>query len=888
MGRQGIRRLLRVRGSAARDTEREVDEEVRLHVELRTRELIEQGLDAESAALQARQMFACSERTLAVLYATAIERDRHMRLHERLDSMVRDCRYAFRSLLGDPLLTTFIVLALALGVGANTTAFSLVDRLLLRGPAHVVDPARVVRLYGEVDFLGRGQRTSSYIPYAAYRQFRELTSLEQIGAYNVTERMVGARTDARRLRVGQILGGFFATLGVQPAAGRLFADADDAAVLGEQAVIAYDLWQSRYGGDPDVLGQSIDVEYLPHTIVGITPPGFTGTDARRVAIWTLGSSRSAGTRNWNVIGRLRTGVDAETAGIEATALHQPETAGPFAWFRDARIFAASLQLGDDGRLPLESTLARWLAIITLIILLITFANVVNLLLVRVARRRRELAVRMSLGSGRTRVIRLIAAEGAILALASGVASILIARTMDPLVRRALFADEADWTLAITDWRLLAIVCTVVLATTLCVGLVPAWQAGRDGMAEALRGGRNMAPANSKLRASLTVLQAALSVVLLVGAGLFVRSLANVRALDLGVDVNRVITAEAALEAGPFDRYAETERRVYRRIEELVRGTAGVGDAAVAIGLPLDGGSFSAGVWLSGGDSIPTMPGGGPYASTVTARYFDVVGTRILRGRPFTDADHEGSEHIVIVNETMAESLWPAGDALDSCIHIGLITNPCARIVGVAEDVHRTGLRVRASFQFYVPLGQQDMFAGARLVIRQTPGTSLSWDSLRRVIVQSDPAVRAVEIERLSEAMAAEVRPLRLGTLTFGISAALALVVALLGLYSLMSYLVAGRTHEIGVRSALGATRSNIVLLVLRSGFMLATTGLLLGFGLTLAGGRWLEPHLFETSAHDLGVLLAAAAGILATAAVAGCMPALHATRISPTEALRAE
>jgi predicted permease len=387
---------------------------------------------------------------------------------------------------------------------------------------------------------------------------------------------------------------------------------------------------------------------------------------------------------------------------------------------------------------------------------------------------------------------------------------------------------------------------------------------------------------------LTVIQSAFSVVLLVGAGLFLRSLANVNAVDLGVDADRVIAAEATLPRASFARYAETERNVYRHLVDVVGRTPGVEHVAIAIGLPLDGGSFSSGVWLRGGDSIASMPGGGPYASTVSASYFDAVGTRILRGRPFTDADREGSEPVVIINETMASLLWAGGDALNQCLRIGGASDPCSRVIGVAQDVHRTGLRELASFQYYLPLGQQNMFAGAQLVIRPSPGARLSWDVLRRTIAEADPSIRAVDIRTLSESLTGEMRPLRLGIVTFGISGALALVVAVLGLYSLMSYLVAWRTHEIGVRAALGATHADVARLVLRSAFALAATGVAIGITLALIAGRWLEPHLFETSARNGLVLLAVAAVMLATAAAAGWMPARRATRISPTEALRAE
>jgi len=880
--------VLRLRSTTRQDTSRGVADEVRLHVELRAAELVRQGLDAESAAAEARALFARDERTLEHLYTAAMERDTHMRTQERLESLAHDFRYALRSLIHDPMLSAFIVVTLSLGVGANVAAFGLVDRLLLRGPAHVVDAERVQRLYGEVEFGRSGLHTSSYIPYSAYRQFRGLASFEQVGAYTVVEGVVGSGPAARRQRVGLVLGAFFPLLGVRPAVGRLYQDGEDAAVTGEQAILSYELWQSAYSGDAGVLGRTIRIDEVEHTIVGVTPPGFTGTEPRRVTVWQLGSSARAGTRNWNVVGRLRAGATAAQAGAQATAMHEPDASGPFAWFRDARIFAASLDRGQDGRLPLEATLARWLAAVTLIILLITFANVVNLLLVRVARRRRELAVRISLGSGRARVMRLIAAEGVLLAAASGAASLFVARIMDRVVLNALFAGEAGWTATLLDWRLLALTGGAALLTALCVGLVPAWQAGDPRMTIALKSSQRIAPASSGIRSVLTVVQAALSVALLVGAALFLRSLANVNAVDLGVDSDEVITAEAVLPSQGIARYIEMEREVYRTLEAAVRGTAGLQGAAIAIGLPLDGGSFSAAVHLPGSDSIPAMPGGGPHVSTVSAGYFDVIGTRITSGRAFTDADREGSEPVVIVNETMARVLWPGSDAVGRCMHISSTSSPCSRVVGVAQDVHRTGLREQPSFQYYIPLGQQRMFGGARLVLRPSRGTQVSWDELRRTILEAHPSVRAVEIRPLRESLAGEMRPLRLGTVTFGISSALALAVAVLGLYSLMSYLVAWRTHEIGVRTALGATRRSIVGLVLRSGLTLASAGAALGLLVALAAGRWLEPHLFETSAREPGVLITVAAAMLATAAVAGWLPARRAARISPSEALRAE
>lgn len=890
MTRPGVRRLFRLRGLRRRDSVREVDEEMRLHVELRAAELEQRGMNPEEARAEAERLFASDPETLRRLHATAIGRDRRQRVRRRLESVWLDVRYAFRGLARDPVLTAFIAMALSLGIGATATSWSLVDRLLLRPPAHVVEPDRVIRLYAEIEQGAQGLRTTGWIPYSAYLQFRDLDSFESAGAYQVVERPVGTGVETRQMRVGTALGEFFPMLGVRPVAGRLFDRSTDAATEGEMAVLGYDLWQTRYGGDPDVVGRRIRIEDAPHTIVGVVPAGFSGVEPRRVDVWRAASSAEAGTTNWNVVGRLRPRVTPEAAAAEATAIHRPDRTGAFARFQDARMFTAPLGWGSDGREPLEATLARWLAAVTAIILLITFANVVNLLLVRVARRRRELAVRVALGSGRARVIRLIVAEGALLAAAGGIGSLVVARVLEPLVRTALMAEEAAWTFTIADVRLLGLVAAIVFLTVACVAALPAWQAGNRDVVRDLHGGARAGSSTLRVRSGLTIAQAAFSVLLLIGAGLFVRSFANVRALDLGIDRGRVITVEALLPIRELRERPggtlEAEREIYRRLEARVRQLPGVAADAIAIGLPLDGGSFSAPVRVPGLDSIPSLPGGGPWVSTVSAAYFETIGTAIVRGRAFTDADREGSEPVIIVNETMERALWGGDGGLDACLRVGQRDSPCYRIVGIAEDVHRTGLRARPSFQLYLPLGQQSMFGGAKLVVRPREDDPVTPAALRRAAIEAEPLVWAAEVRSLDESVEGEIRPLRIGMVTFGVSGALALVVSVLGLYSLMSYLVAGRSHEIGVRMALGADRSDVIGLVLRSGLALAAAGVAIGLGLALLGGPWLEPHLFGESSRDGVVMGLVAAALLATAALAGWVPARRAVRIDPTEVLR--
>ncbi len=879
----------------AQDAVRAVDEEVRLHVELRKQQLVAEGWSPAAAQQEAERLFARGPATVRALYSLAKGRNRRMRMRERLESWLQDVRYAARSLARDRLLALFVVLVLALGMGVNVTAFSLLDRLLLRDPAHVQAPRELVRLYGTVQ-LASGDQTSSWIPWPVYQQLHaNMGTFTGMGGYRVVPELVGRGASARTLRVGQVTGSFMPLLGVPPLRGRLFRADEDEAGAGKLAVVSVEYWRSELGGALDVTGRTVMVGDDAYTIIGVAPAGFAGTELRRVDVWRLIDTRRAGTMNWNIVGRLRPGLSRPAVSADAQAVFDRTRAAAPKWYQEAKLFAAPIRYDQNGHEPFEATMARWLAVVSAVILLVALANVINLLLVRVARRRQELAVRVALGSGRARVVRLLALEGMLLALAAGVASLWVARLTEPVVQRALLADEATWRFSLADARVLRSALAVALLTALLTGIVPALRAGGVGLADALRsGGRGGVGGNTRVRSALTVIQAALSVVLLAGAGLFLHSLARVRALDLGVDPDRVVTASVqlprltTLTSHAISNYMDNELAIFRHLVEVVRRLPGVQHAAIAIGLPLDGGSFSAGVHVPGLDSIPVMPGGGPFASTVGTDYFETAGTRLLRGRAFTDDDRAGTEPVLIVSETMAKTLWPGQDAIGQCARIGPADAPCRRIVGIAQDVHRTGLRERPSMQYYMALGQQHLFGGATLLVRPDANAPVNWPALRQAVVASDPAIRAVELQWMRDQLSGEMRPLRLGMVTFGLSGALALLVATLGLYSLMAYLVAWRTREIGVRMAIGASDAQISRMVIGSGAGLALLGVCLGLLLTGVAGRWVAPYLFQTDPVDPTVYGGVALLLLLVAGLAGWLPARRALRISPTEALRAE
>jgi predicted permease len=895
--RPGIRRLFRLHRWSREDAARDLRDEMELHVALRAEQLLRAGMAPGDAEREARRLFAVHDHTITELHETAFDRNRHMLMRERWEAVWQDTRYAARRLVRDRATTAFMLATLALGIGVNVSAFSVADHVLLRGPQHVRDADRLVRFYSRVTQSSMGIMTSPWLPYSTYTALRaNLRSTLGVGAYRESDAMIGRGATSETRRISLMSTEMFDLLGVHPVRGRFFnafEDADNVAVIGER------YWRTSLGADPDILGKPIVVDDIARTIVGIAPDGFTGAELRRVDVWTPIGLQARNSMNMEIVARLKPGasIDDVVRGmtlarpqIEATL---PRWAG---WLRRAEYLAAPISYDAKAHEAFEAVMARWLAAISAIILIASCANVANLLLARLARRRRELAVRVALGSGRARVMRLLALEGILVALGAAVLALAVAALIEPVVQSALFPD-GSWAFSLVDMRVVGAVAIFALFTCALVAIVPSVQAARGDMTETLRGGNQGGESRSVLRSGLTILQATLSVMLLVGAGLFLRSLARVNATDLGMDPDRVLAVELRYPrdakqpsesmAQWGDRLATTDRARHHALIDVARRVPGVEKAAVAIGVPFFEG-VSEPIWVPGRDSIPALPGGGPSISAVGTDYFATMGTAIRRGRAFLATDGAGTEPVVIVNETMARALWPTDDPLTKCVMIGERTAPCARIVGVASDLHRTGLKEEPSMQYYVPLGQERGFSGSWLLVRPQGDASPAWPALREALEKADPAIRSIDVRLLSQGLDAEMRPLRLGMVAFSLSAALALVVAGLGLYSIMAHTVAWRRHEIGVRLALGARPHSIATLIVGRGALLATIGMVAGLIIALAARHWIEPQLFNTSATDPLVFGAVIVVLELMALLAGWLPARRAMSVSPLEALRME
>jgi predicted permease len=875
--------------------DREMEEEMRHHLELRAAEYESDGLSEADARYAAVRRFGNrgqlqEQRRSAVGLAW-------------LETLGQDTRYVFRSLRASPGFTVMVVLTLGLGIGANATMFGIIDQLLLRGPDHVVDPKRVVRLYSTERHDTGVEFTGNTVPYALYAEMQQVRAFERVAAQTSGESTTGRGIAAQRISVGRVTWEYFPLLGVRPALGRFFGPQEDRPPRGESVVVLGDgYWRRAFGGDPAVVGRTLEINRASYRIIGVAPEGFTGPTSEGYDVWAPLSEHGPRVdaewpTTWNVhwvrvIGRLKPGVTPEQAGLEATAVHRRAYPGgpPERTIANAQLSVRPLRFDHHGREPTEIAVSRWLVGVAVVVLLVACANAGNLVLARTVRRRREVAVRLALGISRGRLVRLLLAESIVLSLAGGVAGVLVALGGGRFLRAVLLPGGTP-----INGRVLVLTAVAALVTGVLVGLVPALQGSRPDLTTALKAGaREGGAQRSRLRTTLTVVQAALSVVLLVGAGLFVRSLWNVRSLRLGVEPDRVLTVDvaeawAAGHAGVAQsnetRALVQMRDLFARALERVRAIRGVESASISNGTPFHG-STSFALEVPGWDSIPKLPGGGPYVSSVTSDYFRTMGTRLRRGRLFTAEEGATGARVAVVSETMARTLWPGRDPMGRCLMM-MGSSGCWNVIGVVENSRRFQVvGEAAAMQYYVPLGQD--FMGGQLLIRFVGARAPMIEMVRRELQRLDPGIGYISVRSPQDNVDWQVRPWRLGATMFVVFGALALLVAAIGLYSLIAYLVAQRTHELGIRMALGARAADIARLVMGRGVGAAAAGVAVGVGLALALGRLVQPLLFEISSHDAGVFLAVTATLLTCAVLASLVPTWRATRVDPVTALRSE
>ena len=905
--RPGVRRLFDLMLRRRDISRRDVDAEVALHLELRSQQFVQQGFNPEQARLEAERRFG-SVRALQSLEHSAYRRDRRMSFREWLQSVRQDIIYALRGLRREPAFTGFAVVTLALGIGANAAMFGVVDRLLLRGPDHVTDADRLVRFTATVQRPGMGEVTYAGLGYVVYDNFRKSNSklFDGYAAYSSGGTSTfGRGQDSRKVRSGTATADFFPLLGVRPALGRFYGpDEDNTSSPAPVVVLGDAFWRSQYGADRAILGRPIVINGEPLTVIGVAPPGFTGVELGRVDIWMPMSYTSRGvTDNWPrawsaqwlyVIGRMKPGISLDAATKEATRIHQLAYDGPpTRRIAKARISATPIGFTDEGTESTEVSVAKWLVGVTLMVLLIACSNVANLLLARAIRRRGEVGVRMALGAGRKRLVRLFVTESLVIATLGGATALGVAAVISTLVRNVLLTN-VEWTSSPVSGRVLLVAFAVTLIVGVLVGLAPAAHAARVSLHSAIQRGRAQ---GRTWRAGSwpTVLQATLTACLLIGAGLFVRSLQKAQNAPLGFESDRILVADiafAGLSDATYELYiANLAKRneAWRQALAKVQAHAEVEKAALAVGSPF-GNAFSIDLFVPGFDSIPKLSGGGPYISAVSSDYFATVGTRLLRGRIFRPTEGAGTERVTIVNETMARTLWPQQDALTKCMRIGADTMPCAPVVGIVEDARRYNLKEDPAMQYYIPLGQESALGFGGMVLMMRPSTSPRAFApiASRAIYDVGAIVDRVTTWPLREKIDPLLRPWKLGATIFTMGGLLALVVAALGLYSVMSYSVAQRTHEMGVRIALGAKTQSIVSMIVRQGVIMAAIGVAAGIVVAILAGDRLQSLLFDTSPRDVTIIAGSALILMTSAAAASLWPALRAGRVDPIRALKSD
>jgi predicted permease len=885
------------------DVAGEVDEELRYHFDRLVEEWVAGGMQRGEAEARARRRFGDVEAYRRSLEKIDRRRERGRRRRQVLDGIRTDVALALRRIRRSPGFAASVIVVLALGIGANAMMFGVVDRLLLSPPAHVVDADRVGHIHLRRTDRNGDVSTNRYFSYPDYQDFQRVDAFSRVAAYTETATVtLGRGAGATRIRSAKASPSLFPLLGVQPALGRFFAEADDALGAPETAVVSWEFWERHFGSDRDVLGRVLDIGEGRYTILGVTPPGFTGAELAPVDVW-LSLIRSSEIENgtgcsesrncwWvHVVARLAPDVAIPAADAQATAAHRSgrsEQIDAGRYDADASILLGSLIAANGPDAPREARVARWLAGVSLVVLLIACFNVANLFLARSMRSSRETAIRVALGVGRGRLLSQLVTESLVLAGLGAGAAVILARWGGGTLHHVLLPDVAFTDTALGG-RVLVFTAVLTVLAALTSGLIPAHHASRADVTRALKVGTGVARGRSRARLSLLVAQAALSVVLLVGAGLFTRSLGRARSLDLGWDPESVTVVELQWNGTlPGEERAE----VYEEALERIRRLPGVRSAGLSYTIPFWSSVGIGRPRVPGLDSFPPHPAGGPYVNKVGSGYFESMGLEILRGRTFeAPDDRTDAPPVTIISESFADWIWPDRSPIGECLHIGDADDtPCTTVVGVVENHRRDELvEAEPNLLYYLNLDHPAFRGPPQAVMAGTaPGARGIGGSIQAELRGISPLIRYINVRRLQELVDPQLRSWKLGAATFSAFGVLALLVAAWGLYAVLAFEVTLRRREIGIRSAMGAGRPRLVGLLLLHAFVPAAVGVALGLGVAAAGARFLEPLLFRVSATDIGVYLGVAGILLVVAAAAGALPAWRATRVDPTEALQAE
>jgi predicted permease len=812
-----------------------------------------------------------------------------------METLWRDIRYGARMLAKRPGFTVVTVLALALGIGANSAIFSVVNTVLLR-PLPYEDPERLVMVW---ERRPRQNRDAGAVAPADFLDWQSQNQVfDSMAAYTSTAFNMTGVGEPEQINSQLVTEGFFQVLSVKAALGRTFIQGEDKEGGGRRLVMGHGLWQRRFGADPNIIGRSLTLNNESFTVIGVMPPDFQYPD-KATELWASpkrvlpevflpGNPDPSTIRTLhylNVIARLKPGVTREQAQAEMETIagrleqqYPAENTG-----HTARIVALHEQLVGDVRPALLVLLAA-----VGFVLLVACANVANLLLARATARHKEMSIRTALGAGRLRLIRQLLTESILLSLLGGGLGLLLALWgVDLLV--ALSPGNLPRLREISlDGKVVGFTLGISLLTGIIFGLAPALQASRLDLIGSLKeGGRSSMEGfgRHRMRSLLIVVEVALALVLLTGAGLMIRSFQRIQQVDPGFNPNNLLAVELSL---PRSKYVEQERMAdfYSRVTARIATLPGVESVGATWTLPLSGQDASRGFDIEGYTPAPNERTNSAF-SAVSPRYFQTMEIPLKMGREFNDRDTAAGPGVIIVNDTFARRYFPGGDAVGKRMRLKGEENPWLTIVGVVGDVKHTELTAEPRTEMYLS-SLQTAFPFMNMVVRTTTDPASLTTAIRKEVWAVDSDQPVTQVETMLQLISASVARARFNTLLLGVFAAVALILAAIGLYGVISYSVTQRTHEIGIRMALGAQRSDVLKLIVGQGMILALAGVAIGLAAAFALTRLMSSLLYGVTATDPWTFGAVAVILSATALLATIIPARRAMRVDPLVALRYE
>ena len=815
-----------------------------------------------------------------------------------MSNLVLDLRYALRVLLRSPGFSVAIVLVLALGIGANTLIFSVVNAVLLR-PLPYQDSSRIMQIWHvppAKSFPGMSLFSVSPANYLDWQS--QSHSFEEMAAYGFSSFNVGGKERPEAIQAAPVAADFFSILRVHPVLGRTFSPEEDRPGQGHVVVLGNTFWRDHFGADPGVVGRNIVLDNETYNVIGVMPPKFKFPDWAQLWIplaWTDEKRAVRGNHNYMVIGRLRSGVDILSAKAELGAissrLEQLYPEDDKGW--GATLLPLREQIVGDVRPALLVLLGA-----VAFVLLIACANVANLVLAKTLARRKEIAIRTALGASRLAVLRQVLAETVMLSIVGGALGLSVARFGMTLIVK-LLGDRLPRSTEITlDAQVLAFTVFVALFAGILAGLLPAVRFTRTDVSEALKQGQSRGSSDSggsKTRGLLVVSEVALSLVLLIGAGLMLRTLWQLSKVQPGFDPNNVLTMSIPVPATKFPTPAG-QISFFERVLQQVRATPGVESAGVIDDLPLDNGGSHQPIAIEGQPVVPMADQPEVDVRLLSPGYLRAMRIPLIRGRDLTDADVAGRSAVVLISASLANRFWPNEDPLGKHLTLTFFPDAAREVVGIVGDVKLDSLdETRPVATVYWPLDQISAppseawrSFGMNLAVRTSADPMSLVSSVTSAVHQVDPEAPVVDVNTMEGLISASLSPQRFNMLLLGAFAGLALVLAAVGIYSVLSYTVRRRVREIGIRMALGATHSDVLSMVVADGMKPILVGVGIGLAVALAMGRVVSSLIFGVRATDPLTFAMVAALLMAVGLLATAIPAYRATRVEPIRILRDE